>query len=109
MRAGSASGRRPWKPREIGGMMSVTVPCPYGPAPPRRSLRFRQRLRRGESMADTAEGDSYRGRLRFGMFMAPFHPAIQNPTLALERDLELIELLERLDFDEVWVGEHHSA
>jgi len=60
-------------------------------------------------MADTAQADSYRGRLRFGMFMAPFHPAIQNPTLALERDLELIELLERLDFDEVWVGEHHSA
>jgi limonene 1,2-monooxygenase len=47
--------------------------------------------------------------LRFGMFMAPFHPAIQNPTRALHRDLELIEHLERLDFDEVWVGEHHSA
>jgi limonene 1,2-monooxygenase len=43
------------------------------------------------------------------MFMAPFHPAIQNHTVALERDLELIELLERLNFDEVWVGEHHSA
>ncbi len=49
------------------------------------------------------------GRLRFGMFMAPFHPAIQNPTLALQRDLELVQLLDRLDFDEVWVGEHHSA
>lgn len=49
------------------------------------------------------------GRLGFGMFMAPFHPAIQNPTLSLQRDLELIELLDRLDFDEVWVGEHHSA
>ncbi len=49
------------------------------------------------------------GRLGFGMFMAPFHPAIQNPTLSLQRDLELIELLDRLGFDEVWVGEHHSA
>ena len=48
-------------------------------------------------------------RLGFGMFMAPFHPAIQNPTLSLQRDLELIELLDRLGFDEVWVGEHHSA
>jgi len=28
--------------------------------------------------------------LRFGIFMAPFHPAGQNPTLALERDLELL-------------------
>lgn len=49
------------------------------------------------------------GRLGFGMFMAPFHPAIQSPTLSLQRDLELIELLDRLGFDEVWVGEHHSA
>ncbi len=48
-------------------------------------------------------------RLRFGMFMAPFHPSISNPTLSLQRDLELIVLLERLGFDEVWVGEHHSA
>src|SRR3974390_1383087 len=52
--------------------------------------------------------DSEHG-LRFGMFMAPFHPAVQNPTVALERDLELVELLERLGFAEVWVGEHHTA
>ena len=48
-------------------------------------------------------------RLRFGIFMAPFHPAGENPTHALERDLELIEHLDRLGYDEVWVGEHHSA
>src|SRR3954466_4121088 len=48
-------------------------------------------------------------RLRFGIFMAPFHPAGENPTLALERDLALIEHLDRLDFDEAWIGEHHSA
>jgi limonene 1,2-monooxygenase len=47
--------------------------------------------------------------LRFGIFMAPFHPVGQNPTLALERDLELIELLDRLGYDEAWVGEHHSG
>jgi limonene 1,2-monooxygenase len=45
----------------------------------------------------------------FGIFMAPFHPVGQNPTLALERDLELIQHLDRLGFDEAWVGEHHSA
>ena len=28
--------------------------------------------------------------------------------MALERDLELIELADRLGFDEAWVGEHHS-
>jgi limonene 1,2-monooxygenase len=47
--------------------------------------------------------------LRFGIFLAPFHPVGQNPTLALERDLELIEHLDRLGFDEAWIGEHHSA
>src|SRR5689334_5741464 len=47
--------------------------------------------------------------MRFGLFMAPFHPTGQNPTLALERDLDLICHLDRLGFDEVWIGEHHSA
>ena len=46
---------------------------------------------------------------RFGIFLAPFHPFGQNPTLALERDLELVEHLDRLGFDEAWIGEHHSA
>ncbi len=41
--------------------------------------------------------------------MAPFHPAGQNPTLALERDLDLLVHLDRLGFDEAWIGEHHSA
>lgn len=49
------------------------------------------------------------GPRRFGVFMAPFHPTGQNPTLALERDLELMVHLDRLGFDEAWIGEHHSA
>ena len=49
------------------------------------------------------------GRMRFGIFLAPFHPAGENPTLALERDLELIAHLDRLGYDEAWIGEHHSA
>ena len=47
--------------------------------------------------------------MRFGIFLAPFHPVGQNPTLALERDLDLIVHLDRLGFDEAWIGEHHSA
>ena len=47
--------------------------------------------------------------MRFGNFMAPFHPVGQNPTLALERDLDLIVTMDRLGFHEAWVGEHHSA
>jgi limonene 1,2-monooxygenase len=48
-------------------------------------------------------------RMRFGIFMAPFHPAGENPTVLLHNDLELIEHLDRLGFDEAWIGEHHSA
>jgi limonene 1,2-monooxygenase len=48
-------------------------------------------------------------RLRFGIFMAPFHPAGENPTLLLEHDLQLLEHLDRLGYDEAWIGEHHSA
>lgn len=48
-------------------------------------------------------------RLKFGAFFAPFHPPGQNPTLALEYDLERAEALDRFGFDEVWFGEHHSG
>src|ERR1700742_593030 len=48
-------------------------------------------------------------KLRFGYFIAPFHRAGTNPTLALQRDLEFVEHLDRVGFDEVWIGEHHSA
>ena len=47
--------------------------------------------------------------MRFGAFLAPFHDPRENPTLALERDLDLICHMDRLGFDEVWVGEHHST
>ena len=48
-------------------------------------------------------------RMKFGIFLAPFHWLGDNPTLCLERDLELIQLLDGLDYDEAWIGEHHSA
>ena len=47
--------------------------------------------------------------LRFGIFLAPFHRVGDNPTLALHRDLELIQWLDHLGYDEAWIGEHHSA
>ncbi|MFQ6547596.1 LLM class flavin-dependent oxidoreductase [Aestuariibius sp. 2305UL40-4] len=48
-------------------------------------------------------------RMRFGIFLAPFHKPGINPTLALEQDLDLAEWLDRCDYDEIWFGEHHSA
>jgi len=47
--------------------------------------------------------------LRNGIFLAPFHPVDEDPTLALRRDLELVEFLDRIGYDEAWIGEHHSA
>jgi limonene 1,2-monooxygenase len=48
-------------------------------------------------------------RMKFGIFLGPFHRVGENPTLALARDLELIEWLDHLGYDEAWIGEHHSA
>ena len=47
--------------------------------------------------------------LRSGIFLAPFHPTDDDPTLAIRRDLELIEWLDKLGYEEAWIGEHHSA
>jgi limonene 1,2-monooxygenase len=51
---------------------------------------------------------AHRG-MKFGIFLAPFHRVGENPTLALARDLELIEWLDHLGYTEAWIGEHHSA
>ena len=48
-------------------------------------------------------------RMKFGIFLGPFHRVGENPTLAMDRDMELIEWLDYLGFDEAWIGEHHSA
>lgn len=47
--------------------------------------------------------------MRFGLFLQPLHHPSENPTDALERDLELVVNLDRLGYDQVWVGEHHST
>ncbi|MFT6291261.1 MAG: limonene 1,2-monooxygenase [Ilumatobacter sp.] len=47
--------------------------------------------------------------LRFGIFLPPMHKTGVNPTLAMHRDLELVDHLDRLGYDEAWIGEHHSA
>ena len=46
--------------------------------------------------------------LNFGVFITPFHPTGQSPTVALEYDLERTVALDRLGYDEVRFGEHHS-
>ncbi|MEY2973619.1 MAG: hypothetical protein RIR49_39 [Actinomycetota bacterium] len=48
--------------------------------------------------------------MRFGIFMAPFHcPAGQDPLSAVQRDIDVVQLLDKLGYEEAWIGEHHSA
>jgi limonene 1,2-monooxygenase len=49
-----------------------------------------------------------RNRLKFGVFIAPWHAVGEHPTLAIKRDMDLVVALEELGFDEAWIGEHHS-
>src|SRR5207245_2457234 len=66
---------------------------------------------RDGSISEFGKGEppmAHRG-MKFGIFLAPFHRLGENPTLAMARDMELIEWLDHLGFDEVWIGEHHSA
>ena len=48
-------------------------------------------------------------RVRFGAFLAPHHPIGEHPTLQLQSDLELVQLMDTLGYDEFWCGEHHST
>src|SRR5665213_1891595 len=63
--------------------------------------------RAGEIGAGGVAGE--RTGMRFGIFLAPYHAKLNNPTLALERDIQLIEHLDQLGYDEAWIGEHHSG
>src|ERR1700740_2636272 len=47
--------------------------------------------------------------VRTGVFLAPFHATHENPLLALERDMDLLIHLDRLNYHEAWIGEHHSG
>ncbi len=47
--------------------------------------------------------------MKSGIFLAPLHPVDENPHLLIHRDLELMEWLDKLGYDEAWIGEHHSG
>ena len=50
-----------------------------------------------------------RDQLRAGIFLPPFHPNDEDPALCFARDFELIQWLDKLNYDEAWIGEHHSG
>jgi limonene 1,2-monooxygenase len=49
------------------------------------------------------------GRMKFGVFLPPQNKVGLNPHLAIRRVIELVEHLDRLGYDEAWIGEHHSG
>ncbi len=50
-----------------------------------------------------------RPRIRSGVFLPPMHATNEDPTLSIARDLDLMETLDELGYDEAWIGEHHSG
>ena len=48
-------------------------------------------------------------RMRFGAFIAPHFPADEHPNLAIEEDMDRVVWLEKMGFQEAWIGEHHSG
>jgi limonene 1,2-monooxygenase len=47
--------------------------------------------------------------MKFSIFMMPLHYPTENPSLAFDRDIELIRYADELGFDEFFIGEHHSG
>jgi len=47
--------------------------------------------------------------MKFSVFMMPLHHPTENPSLAFDRDIGLIEYADELGFDEFFIGEHHSG
>lgn len=66
------------------------------------------------SASSTVPGDdlgvaTISGPNRFGVFIAPYHDPAGNPSVQIRRDLDLVQLLDDLGYDEAWFGEHHSG
>jgi limonene 1,2-monooxygenase len=54
-------------------------------------------------------GNTFDNQMEFGIFAPPMHYPAQNPTRAIQRDLEMLEYADSLGFAEAWIGEHHSG
>ena len=47
-------------------------------------------------------------KIKYGMFIMPFHPPEKPLAQGYDEDLELIIRAEELGFEEFWIGEHHT-
>src|SRR3954453_1184329 len=53
--------------------------------------------------------ETFMARLKFGAFLAPHHPIGEHPMLQFRRDMDFVQQLDELGYDEFWCGEHHSS
>ena len=51
---------------------------------------------------NTVFGETEMSRINFGAFLAPHHPIGEHPMLQYQRDLDLVEHLDRLGYNEFW-------
>jgi limonene 1,2-monooxygenase len=86
-----------WCGDDIDGGRCIGIP--FRPDRPLRPRRMR--------MPHPAPHDP--PRVRVGLFLQPIHDPTESPTVTLEEDLQLIEHLDALGYDEAWIGEHHST
>src|SRR5262245_13235199 len=47
--------------------------------------------------------------MKFSFFMMPLHHPTENPSLAFDRDISLIQYADELGYDEFFIGEHHTG
>ena len=91
------TSRLPSPPSPLRAQPPVARAHAARPDPRQRAATPRQTGRRVSQLTSRhLDEEDLMDRLRFGTFLAPFHPAGENPTLALQRDLELVEHLDRL-------------
>src|ERR1700756_1797263 len=82
-----------------------------GIARTRRRLRLRLPARSllAKRNTNSAWEKTAMARLKFGAFLAPHHPIGEHPMLQFRRDLDFVEQLDELGYDEFLCGAHHSS
>src|SRR5512137_1830336 len=91
----------------LRGAVIVSIQSPVGERRTRRELDPDQEPAKAPSKKRRNVPMSQ--RLRFGIFLAPFHKPGINPTLALQGDLDLIQWLDRCGYDEAWLFFNDTA
>ena len=98
------SGRRLGQPTPrdnhalAAGFAGLPCPCPPRRFGAKQSQKNNKLRRENPWRASSSEP-----------FSPPHHPIGENPLLQFRRDLDFVEQIDTLGYDEFWCGEHHSS